>query len=81
MPKDDPPVAEDLQITVYSGRDTSIELPAYDPDGTPVEIYIMTEPQGSGQVLKLTNEKLVSINGQRRKVGLLEHILNWHVWN
>ena len=73
--KDDPPVAEDFEITVYSGRDTTIELPAYDADGTPVEIYIMTEPQGAGQVLKLTEEKLISVNGQRRKVGPVQPAL------
>ena len=65
---DDPPVAEEHHVTVYSGRETTFSLPAYDPDGSPVEIYILKEPQGASQVLKLTDEELVGTTGQRRKV-------------
>ena len=67
-PVDDPPVAEDLSITVYSGRSTTVELPAWDPDGTELEIYILTEPQGGANVLSLTDETTVGSTGNRRKV-------------
>ena len=67
---DDPPVAEEHHVTVYSGRETTFSLPAYDPDGSPVEIYILREPQGAGEVLQLTDEQLVGLSGQRRKVRL-----------
>ena len=66
---DDPPVAEEHHVIVYSGRDTTFSLPAYDPDGTPIEIYILREPQGASQVLKLTDEEPVGLSGQRRKVS------------
>jgi hypothetical protein len=65
---DEPPVAEDLYITVYSGRTTNFSLPAYDPDGKPVELFIITEPQGGVDKVKLSSEKLVSVGGLRRKV-------------
>ena len=63
---DDPPVAEDFEVTVYSGRPATINLPAYDPDGTPLEIFILKEPQGAGQVLKLTDEQTVGTSGRRK---------------
>ena len=63
---DDPPVAEDFEVIVYSGRPATINLPASDPDGTPVEIYILKEPQGAGQVLKLTDEQAVGTSGRRK---------------
>ena len=66
---DDPPVAEEHHVIAYSGRNTTFTLPAYDPDGTPVEIYILREPQGASQVLRLTDEEPVGLSGQRRKVG------------
>lgn len=56
-------------MTVYSGRTTTISLPASDPDGTPVDIYVLTEPQGGAEALKLTGEQLVGISGQRRYVS------------
>ena len=64
----DPPVAEDLHITVYSGRTTNFSLPAYDPDGNPVELYIITEPQSGSGTIKMSSENVVSIGGLRRKV-------------
>lgn len=69
QPKDDAPEASDMAITVYSGRSTTFELPAFDPDGTLVEIFILTEPQGSTGVLRLSDEQAVGSNGQRRKVS------------
>eukprot|EP00873_Tetraselmis_striata_P025523 jgi/Tetstr1/445787/TSEL_033434.t1 len=67
LPSDDPPVAQDMHITVYSGRNTTFSLPAYDPDGVPVELFILTEPQGAGEALSLTDEAFVSGTSQRRK--------------
>ena len=66
--KDDPPVAEDLSITVYSGRTTNFSLPAYDPDGNPVELYIITEPQSGSGGITMTSESVVSVGSLRRKV-------------
>ncbi len=71
QPVDTPPVADDLDIIVYSGRSTRFVLPAYDPDGTPVDIFILAEPVGGSDVLRLTDETLVSMGGQRRKVQVL----------
>lgn len=68
IPIDDLPVAEDLHVTVYSGKSTVFDLPTYDPEGNNLEIYIMTEPQGTTEILRLTGEQFVSIGGQRRKV-------------
>ena len=69
MNTNDPPVAEDLYMTVYSGRITKFPLPAYDPDGDPVELYIITEPQSSsGTIITMSSESDVSIGGLRRKV-------------
>ncbi len=65
---DDPPVAGELRLTVYSGRPVTFSLPAYDPDGAPVEIFIVKEPQGASQTLTLTEEQTVGSSGQRRKV-------------
>ena len=67
---DEAPVADDFVITIYSGRETSFDLPTYDPDGTEVEIFILTEPQGSTSVLTLSNQEFIG-TGQRRKVRLL----------
>ena len=68
MNTNDPPVAEDLHITVYSGRTTNFSLPAYDPDGNPVELYIISEPQSSSGTVTMSSESVVSIGGLRRKV-------------
>ena len=65
---EDPPYAEDLFITVYSGRNTTFELPMWDPDGHPIEIFVMNEPAAGPQILQLSNEKMISLSGQRRKV-------------
>lgn len=67
--EDDPPVAEDMDLTLYSGRNTTFSLAAYDPDGSPIEVYILKEPQGGASILKLAEESTVSVNGLRRKVG------------
>ena len=68
LPVDDPPVADDLDIVVYSGRSTQFSLPAYDPDGTRVDIFILNEPVGGNEALQLTEETVVSMGSQRRKV-------------
>jgi hypothetical protein len=67
--EDDPPVAEDMDLILYSGRNTTFPLAAYDPDGSPIEIFILKEPQGGTSTLKLTDEAPVSANGLRRKVS------------
>jgi hypothetical protein len=66
-PTDDPPIAEDLTVTVYSGVNTSITLPAYDPDGDPVELFIVTEPPGGAEALSLAYETSVGGSSSRRK--------------
>ena len=65
---EDTPFTKDLFITVYSGRNTTFELPVSDPDGHPLEIFVMNEPAAGPQVLHLSNEMMISLSGQRRKV-------------
>ncbi len=69
--KDTAPVARNLTMIAYSGRDVTFNLPAYDPEGGPLEIYILSEPQGAADSLSLTREQSVSIGGLRRKVEIL----------
>ena len=73
-PQDDPPTAEDLYITLYTGKPTEFTLPIYDPDGSPMEIYIMTEPAGRSETIALTDESSISIGGSRRKVTWVPNV-------
>ena len=64
-------MANNLAMTVYSGRNTTFSLPSYSPDGNRLEIYILNEPQGAAAALSLADEQSVSAGGLRRKVGAL----------
>jgi hypothetical protein len=64
---DDPPVAEDLDITVYSGRNTVFNVPGYDPEGAPVELFILAEPKGGAAFLQLTDARPVAPGSLRRQ--------------
>jgi len=59
-------------LTTYSGNNLTFDILASDRDNNPLEIYIMTEPTGGSETLRLTNQKWVSIDGLRRKVSLVD---------